>query len=141
SGSDRRPDAGSSYAAHTIGPGMDARGFVNGLRERDVAGEDGDPSLAHVEVLGARDPQPLPLPVDLPEVLRARLELLGVAGLHGHQKAALDRLDAGENVIVATGTASGKTLVYNLAFARTALDEPKATALYVFPTKALARDQ
>ena len=44
-------------------------------------------------------------------------------------------------MIVATGTASGKTLVYNAAFAEAALTEPTATALYLFPTKALARDQ
>jgi DEAD/DEAH box helicase domain-containing protein len=44
-------------------------------------------------------------------------------------------------VIVATGTASGKTLVYNLAFASQAVTDPKRTALYLFPTKALARDQ
>ena len=42
---------------------------------------------------------------------------------------------------MATGTASGKTLVYNAAFAETAITTPKATALYLFPTKALARDQ
>ena len=44
-------------------------------------------------------------------------------------------------MVIATGTASGKTLVYNLAFARAALQDQKATALYLFPTKALARDQ
>ena len=42
---------------------------------------------------------------------------------------------------MATGTASGKTLVYNAAFAEAALTTPKATALYLYPTKALARDQ
>src|SRR5205085_9365817 len=45
------------------------------------------------------------------------------------------------NVVVATGTASGKTLVYNMAFAADALGDTKATALYLFPTKALARDE
>src|SRR6266508_3017573 len=55
--------------------------------------------------------------------------------------AHVEALDARDHVIVATGTASGQTLVYNLAFARTALADPKATALYLFPTKALARDQ
>ena len=43
--------------------------------------------------------------------------------------------------MIATGTASGKTLVYNAAFAEAALTRPKATALYLYPTKALARDQ
>src|SRR5438093_13180184 len=42
---------------------------------------------------------------------------------------------------MSTGTASGKTLVYNLAFAAEVLEDPKRTALYLFPTKALARDQ
>ena len=127
---------------------MDARGFVETLRLSGIAdgrdpadAEPGGRSLAHVEVLPARDPTPLPLPEGLPEILRARLELSGVTGLHAHQRAALEHLDAGRNVIVATGTASGKTLVYNLAFARRALDDQKTTALYVFPTKALARDQ
>ncbi len=121
---------------------MDARAFVESLRLGDSGdGEGGTGSLAHVEVLRERDPSPLPLPDDLPDVLRGRLELLGVTGLHEHQRQALEELDAGRNVIVATGTASGKTLVYNLAFARSALGDQKATALYVFPTKALARDQ
>jgi DEAD/DEAH box helicase domain-containing protein len=125
---------------------VDARGFVESLRlgggPDDPFDQGGDAgSLAHVEALPARDPTPLPFPDDLPDIVRSRLELLGVTGLHEHQRAALEHLAAGRNVIVATGTASGKTLVYNLAFARSALTEPKATALYIFPTKALARDQ
>jgi DEAD/DEAH box helicase domain-containing protein len=115
---------------------MDAREFVDGLR----ALHGSEASLAHVEVLGPRDPILEPLP-DVPEVLRRRLALLGIEGLYPHQRQALDVLDRGDNVIVATGTASGKTLVYNLAFARTALADEKRTALYLFPTKALARDQ
>src|SRR5439155_23431635 len=77
----------------------------------------------------------------MPEVLRARLAGVGIEGLYPHQRQALDLMDRGDNVVVATGTASGKTLVYNLAFARTALADEKRTALYLFPTKALARDQ
>src|SRR5204862_7720267 len=64
-----------------------------------------------------------------------------IEGLYPHQRSAVDLLDAGRNVVIATGTASGKTLVYNLAFARTVLADEKRTALYLFPTKALARDQ
>src|SRR5207249_9127584 len=70
-----------------------------------------------------------------------RLKLLGIEGLYPHQRRALDALGAGAGVVVSTGTASGKTLVYNLAFAEAAVTGPKATALYLFPTKALARDQ
>ena len=50
-------------------------------------------------------------------------------------------LAADRNLVMATGTASGKTLVYNLAFAAEAVERPTSTALYLFPTKALARDQ
>jgi DEAD/DEAH box helicase domain-containing protein len=115
---------------------VDARGFLNRL----LAEEGSEACLAHVEVLKAREPETMPLP-DLPDVLRRRLVGAGIDGLYPHQRRALDLLDRGDNVVVATGTASGKTLVYNLAFARTALADEKRTALYLFPTKALARDQ
>ena len=115
---------------------MEARAFLDGL-----AGLEGsEESLAHIEVLPAREPELEPFP-ELPEVLVGRLALLGITGLYPHQRRSLELLDGGANVIVATGTASGKTLVYDLAFARTAIRDEKATALYLFPTKALARDQ
>jgi len=65
----------------------------------------------------------------------------GVGELYTHQAAALERLDDGENVCVATSTASGKTFVYALQIARNHLADPESTALLVYPTKALARDQ
>ncbi|HEV8621425.1 MAG TPA: DEAD/DEAH box helicase, partial [Actinomycetota bacterium] len=91
--------------------------------------------------LPARPTALQPFPDDLPETVLGRLEMLGVEGLYRHQRIALDAVREGRNVIMATGTASGKTLVYNLAFAAEALSDPKRTALYLFPTKALARDQ
>src|SRR6266571_4600218 len=116
--------------------GMDARGFLDRLAaDTDVSG-----SLVHVELLPARGAKLEPFG-DVPDVVRDRLALLGIEGLYPHQRRALDLLSEGGNVIVATGTASGKTLVYNLAFAVRAVADPKATALYLFPTKALARDQ
>jgi len=117
-------------------PLVHARAFL----DRIARFEGSQDSLAHLEVLAARDPAPEPLP-DLPDVLRRRLELMGIEGLFAHQRRALDLLEEGANVVIATGTASGKTLVYNLAFARTVLEDEKRTALYLFPTKALARDQ
>ena len=98
-------------------------------------------SLAHVEELPARAPRLAPFPDGLPEVLVSRLALLGIEGLYPHQRTGLDVLRSGGDVVMATGTASGKTLVYDVAFAEAALATPKATALFLFPTKALARDQ
>jgi len=54
---------------------------------------------------------------------------------------AIEKVRSGRNVVIATGTASGKTLCYNLPVAETLLREPSACALYLFPTKALAQDQ
>jgi DEAD/DEAH box helicase domain-containing protein len=115
---------------------VDARGFVDELLAEEGMGE----RLVHLETIPAREPDPAPLPA-MPDPLPARLETLGITGLHPHQARALELLQAGRNVILATGTASGKTLVYNLAFAREALADRRATALLLFPTKALARDQ
>jgi DEAD/DEAH box helicase domain-containing protein len=115
---------------------VEARTFLDQLGRLEGSEE----SLAHVEVLPAREPEVLPFP-DLPRLLIDRLGLLGITGLYPHQAEALGLLEGDSNVIVATGTASGKTLVYDLAFAARAIEDPKATALFLFPTKALARDQ
>ena len=112
---------------------MDPRAFLERLSAQD--------ELVHVRDLPARATEPGAFPADVPELIRQRLALVGITGLYEHQRAAFDVARSGGNVIVATGTASGKTLVYNLAFAAAAVPDPKRTALYLFPTKALARDQ
>ena len=106
-----------------------------------LASLNADDELVHVRDLPARANEPGPFPEDVPQLIRQRLALVGVTGLFEHQREAFDLVRSGRNVIVATGTASGKTLVYNLAFATAAVPDPKSTALYLFPTKALARDQ
>lgn len=116
---------------------MDPRAFLDRLTaDADVAS-----SLVGVRELPARDPLTEPFPADLPRLLVQRLGLLGIDGLYPHQARGLEVLRARRNLVIATGTASGKTLVYNAAFAEAALTVPKATALYLYPTKALARDQ
>jgi DEAD/DEAH box helicase domain-containing protein len=112
---------------------VDPRAFLASLEREE--------SLVHLRELPARTLAPGPFPADLPSIVVDRLGLIGVTGLYEHQRAALDLVRAGRNVVVSTGTASGKTLVYNLAFASGAVGDPKRTALYLFPTKALARDQ
>ncbi|MGD8815051.1 MAG: DEAD/DEAH box helicase [Anaerolineales bacterium] len=65
----------------------------------------------------------------------------GISALYTHQSAAIRAALDGENVVVVTRTASGKTLCYNLPVLQTLLNDPEARALYLFPTKALSQDQ
>ncbi|MBI4903598.1 MAG: DEAD/DEAH box helicase [Acidobacteria bacterium] len=73
--------------------------------------------------------------------LAAALAKRGISKLYSHQGESLVRAEAGENVVVVTPTASGKTLCYNLPVLNRLLAEPNARAFYLFPTKALAEDQ
>ncbi len=66
---------------------------------------------------------------------------LGIAAPYAHQARIVDAVLGGHNAVVATGTASGKTLGYTLPILDTLLRDPQATALLLFPTKALAHDQ
>ena len=70
--------------------------------------------------------------------------MLGGMGIHtvySHQARAMDLILQGQNVLVATPTASGKSLIYNLPVLNSLLRKPEARALYLFPLKALAQDQ
>jgi DEAD/DEAH box helicase domain-containing protein len=80
-------------------------------------------------------------PAALEERMRAALRDLGWSPLYTHQAAAVEAALAGDNLVVVTGTASGKTLCYNLPVVQSLLCHPQARALYLFPTKALAQDQ
>lgn len=80
-------------------------------------------------------------PEDLPAALVRTLSRAGIASLYGHQYDAWVHVRAGRNVVLATGTASGKTLAYNLPVYSALLTDQGARALYLFPTKALAQDQ
>lgn len=73
--------------------------------------------------------------------LIAALRLSGTSPLYTHQATGVSAALEGENVVVVTGTASGKTLCYNLPVLNTLLADSEARAIYLFPTKALAQDQ
>lgn len=103
-----------------------------------------DPDVAervvHVERLAARPARTAAL-ARRDALTDAACAALGVdpAALWAHQATAVDAVDAGRSVVVATGTASGKSLAFQVPMARAAADG--ATTLALFPTKALARDQ
>ncbi len=82
-----------------------------------------------------------PFPDSLPAMLRVAFSNRGIDSLYSHQYEAWDYIRAGKNIVLSTGTASGKTLAYNLPIIASLLTNTDARALYLFPTKALAQDQ
>jgi len=97
--------------------------------------------VTHVERVPARAGRSTRWPAWVPPLLVDRLALGGVPAPWEHQAAAADLAWAGRSVVVATGTASGKSLAYLLPVLSSLLTEERATALYLSPTKALATDQ
>ena len=93
------------------------------------------------ERMPARPARYAEFPAGLDARLIAALRSRGQSPLYVHQAAAVEAAMAGENVVVVTGTASGKTLAYNLPVLNSLLADPQARALYLFPTKALSQDQ
>jgi DEAD/DEAH box helicase domain-containing protein len=91
-------------------------------------------------VLPGRDGRYAELPAALPEKLAAALRSRGAAQLYAHQAEAWQAVQDGKQVVVATPTASGKSLCYTLPVVAGAMTR-QAKALYLFPTKALAQDQ
>src|SRR5882724_3176026 len=77
----------------------------------------------------------------LPQPLQGRLEAMGITGLWTHQAEALAAARERRNVVVSTGTASGKSLCFNLPVIEALLADRRARALYLYPTKSLAQDQ
>ena len=94
--------------------------------------------IAHVSTEPSRRPSLVPVPAALDARVRDRLPH---DALFSHQAEAWEAAERGEHVIVTTGTASGKTLAFNLPVLDALAREPKNRALYLYPTKALAQDQ
>ncbi|HEX8833433.1 MAG TPA: DEAD/DEAH box helicase, partial [Abditibacteriaceae bacterium] len=97
--------------------------------------------IAHDELLPAREARYENLSAPLPAPLQGALDNLGIAQLYTHQAQCVEIARRGESFVVVTGTASGKTLCYNLPILERRLNEVGAKALYLYPTKALAQDQ
>jgi DEAD/DEAH box helicase domain-containing protein len=117
------------------------------LRRRLAAGRGGEDSLRHVRILPSRDARTAAWPVWAhPEVVRA-LQMRGVDDLWCHQAVGAEAAHEGRHVVLSTGTASGKSLAYQLPALTRILDrrgprgERGSSTLYVSPTKALAQDQ
>jgi DEAD/DEAH box helicase domain-containing protein len=99
------------------------------------------PNVVAWRTLPPRPAQTHPFPEDLPGSVTQTLIAAGIHTLYSHQLEAWTYTREGKNVILSTGTASGKTLSYNLPVFAALIQDPNARALYLFPTKALAQDQ
>ncbi len=116
---------------------MDVTGFLRELTaSRDYRGQ-----IVHTHVIEARPARFAAPSVALHPTLRDSLAHEDIEQLYTHQAAAVDAVHAGHDIVVVTGTASGKTLCYNIPVLDAVLRDPQAKAIYLFPTKALARDQ
>lgn len=116
---------------------MNARRFLEHLQtSRNYQGQ-----IVHVEILPPKPARFASPSQPLPDAIQQTLLAMGVEQLYIHQAQAIDATRNQANVVVVTGTASGKTLCYNIPVVETLLKQPGSRALYLFPTKALAQDQ
>jgi DEAD/DEAH box helicase domain-containing protein len=95
--------------------------------------------LAHVEVVAGRQAGYRAL--DLAEPVQELLAEAGIHQLYEHQVEAIESVREGRHTVVVAGTASGKSLVYQVPIAEAIAHDPKSTAIAIYPTKALAQDQ
>jgi DEAD/DEAH box helicase domain-containing protein len=112
------------------------------LLGRLVAGTPPETSpLTHVEDLPERPGQPGDWPLWVPGTLRGRWERAGIRTPWSHQALAAQLAYDGTHVVLATGTASGKSLAYQLPGLTALFEDDRSRVLYLSPTKALAGDQ
>lgn len=109
--------------------------------ERWAGDPDFDGDLVHARTIPPRQPLFADLDPPLPGALRSRLRDRGVERLYLHQAETIRKVRDGVSTVMVSGTASGKSLGYQVPIAEKILADPKRTALLLFPTKALAQDQ
>lgn len=122
-------------------PWESARG-VDSVLERWLESRVVRPCVMADETVPGKEPRAVPFPSALPSQLAFALRGREVTELYEHQARAFDAVAAGaRGVVVATPTASGKSYCFHLPVLSAMIADPDARALYLYPTKALARDQ
>ena len=116
---------------------MNTKDLIESLR----SARDYREQIVHVEEIPPRPAIYAPDSFPISDVVREMLHRCGIERLYSHQSEAIEAVRAGKHVIVVTGPASGKTLCYNVPILETLASDPRARAIYVYPTKALAQDQ
>jgi DEAD/DEAH box helicase domain-containing protein len=97
-------------------------------------------SIVYTKIIPSQEPQYSEICQNLPDILKNYISNNNLK-LYSHQAMAIEKSLEGSNVMITTPTASGKSLAFNLSvFSKLAID-PNATALYIYPLKALTQDQ
>jgi DEAD/DEAH box helicase domain-containing protein len=99
------------------------------------------PNIVEWRIIPRQPARFSPFPEAVHPALKEVLGDRGITSLYTHQSDTWKEIKQGKHVVVVTGTASGKTLCYNLPIIDSLLNKNDATALYLFPTKALSQDQ
>lgn len=97
--------------------------------------------ICYHQRIEARPPQWGQLERPLPELIQKALIQKGITRLYSHQVEAFEKIRKGNQVIISTPTASGKSLIFNMATVLNLIQDPTSKALYLFPIKALEQDQ
>lgn len=97
--------------------------------------------LAAEQLIGSSEAHLAPIPEAIGPTLRKALEQRGIRALYTHQVTAIQAALTGRHVVIATPTASGKSLCFHLPVLQAIHDDRTASALFLYPTKALSRDQ
>ncbi|MDD3535729.1 MAG: DEAD/DEAH box helicase [Candidatus Cloacimonetes bacterium] len=98
-------------------------------------------NIISTHIAEARDAQYAPFPEALNPRLIQLCQCQGIEELYSHQAEAIRHILAGENVVISTGVASGKSLAFQLPILQAAMEPRASRALLLYPTKALAQDQ
>lgn len=121
----------------TTGNNPQLEAFLEELR----AAAEFRPLISHYHYLPSEPGQYADPAQPLVPMVQSALAQAGIQRLYTHQALALDLLQEGRHILVATPTASGKTLIYNIPVVSAICQEPTSRALYLFPLKALEQDQ
>ncbi|MEZ6004380.1 MAG: DEAD/DEAH box helicase [Planctomycetota bacterium] len=142
-GRDGTPDRGdAAEQARRARSLRQGSGVVPGIVDRLQNTPPWNERIAAWRTRPAREGQHVPFPRGLHPRLAELLESRGIPNLRSHQAEAFEAAMGGRDVLVATPTASGKTLCYTLPILQTLIEKQgRARALFLYPTKALAQDQ
>jgi len=111
--------------------------YIHSLIESERLGD----QVVHHMVIPAQSPNLSKPGKPWPQEIKTIIKSAGIRDFYRHQADAADLIRSGRNLVVATPTASGKTLIYNLPVLENILKNPESKALYIFPLKALSQDQ